>query len=722
MINNCEANVFRLYLALKNPNPMKKTRPVFSRLLSPALLLAIATSFLHSDAIADIVYVTSRPEGNPSPGGFNFPLYDEPNGGGSDTSAAGTGVGSPSRSGCRFFSNTFSNRVDGSVGFRVSPTLGVTGGVYRIHHNFNSVVGGNVSSNISLSVTCSLGGTLSFFNAGTNFIQAAGNPANQWKFLGYLTNDVESATPVIDFGYLGGHVAAGASQRLLVDCFRFTLDDPCLDIPVVGVTGPLSSNSNDVVVTGVSASATNVNVYQDSGLGMVLMGSKTSAITAGNNTVTVSGLVKNGIVAATQTINGQEACVPTAGTIVGGGANPRIRVTLSVRETASTGPVGASGSTAGVGANIHFLGASTRISSAPGDGPVLYPSNEWQTITFDRGTIRIANPASASGAIAEGGGYFPNDTVAVRVYAFRTPAETGEQIFSAVPAQATVITSNDFFAVNWTWSAVPDAEGYRLLRNYNSDNYTNFSTDVVATSFLDQNSGWGGLTPVTPILTQTNASVKWNIQTGSSPAGTQNDLQGQWGTIDAIAFAIDDLEDTGPYDLFIDNLQNGATVFQDFEGAPAKSVDYGFRNPSFSGSTSGNILSAPNQAIVSNDAADTGTKSLRVRFQWNSTINNRWLRFTTSGAVSQSPQINLDHPTSLRFLLLPVGATLPPAPAAPTLSVSRVGTATVVNWTGTHRLQAATDVTGPYTTITGVTNAPYTNTFSDSQKFFRLLD
>ena len=148
-----------------------------------------------------------------------------------------------------------------------------------------------------------------------------------------------------------------------MDTFRFTLVQPCLSIPVVGVTGPLSTNVNQVVVTGVSASATNVFVYQNSGAGMVVIGSKTTGVTAGNNTVTVSGLVKNAQVAATQKINGQEGCTPTSGLLVGGGANPAIRLTLSLRETASTGPVGTAGSTAS--ANLHFLGASGTSGGAP---------------------------------------------------------------------------------------------------------------------------------------------------------------------------------------------------------------------------------------------------------------------------------------------------------------------------------------------------------------------
>jgi hypothetical protein len=692
------------------------------------LLTLCSMAVLSSSSFADIVYVTARPQ--PSGTGANPDgTYAEISATGDDTSAVGIGTGVPSRSGCRyFFSSSFSNTTYAlsfpNPAVRLTPTLGVPGGIYQIHHNFSSTAG-NVSTNISLTVTCSVGGTLSFETAGTNFIRAAGNPATQWKFLGYLTNDVGSATPSIDFYYLDGHISASANNRLLMDCFRFTLDEPCLYVAPVGVTGPLSSNVNEVVVTGVSASATNVNVYQNSGSGMVLIGSKPTGVTAGNNTVTVAGLVKNAIVGATQTIDGQEGCVPTAGTIVGGGANPRIRVVLSVRETTSTGPVGASGSTAGIGANIHFLGASTRISGAPGDGPVLTPSTSWQTLTFDRGTIAIGNVSNLTAAVTADVGYSPNDTVTVRVYAYRDVPETSTRIFSRVLAQSAVYTSNDFFSVNWSWDAVPGVDGYRLLRSYNSDNYTNTYTDVLTTSFLDSNVQWNLLpsfTPVSPSDTQTNASVKWNAQTGSLiPAGTVNRLHGQWGTIDSIAFAIDDLEDTGPYDIFIDNLQNGSTLFQDFEGAPANTTSYGFGAPGNSGSTSGNILAAPNQAVVSNAAADTGSKSLRARFQWNSTASSRWLRFTTSGAVGQNPLINLDNPTSLRFLLLPVGAT-PVAPPAPTLNINQLGASTVVNWSGTHRLQQATNVTGPYTTISGVTNAPWTNTFSTPERFFRLVD
>lgn len=640
------------------------------------------------------------------------------------TSAISSNPEKPPTPGARAFGVGFTNTTP-DLGITINPALGVPGGVYRIYHVYSSTAG-NVSTNLIMGITNVADCTLSATNT-DKFQRQYGlvsGGANQYQFLGFVTNNPGTANPVITFYYVSGSVDAGAAnQRLVVDTFRFILNDPCLDIPNVSATGPLGASLNDVVVTGVSASATAVTVYQDSGAGMVQIGTLNAGVVAGNNSVPVTGLVKGAQVAATQTIGGTEGCTPTAGLVVGGGANPRVRVVLSVRETPSTGPVGASGSTAGVGANIHFLGASFRNGSAPGDGPVMYPSNDWQTITFDRGTARIGSPANLAGVRADGPGYLANDTVAVRVYAYQFVPGNGTQIYSTTPAESSTVTSNDTFVVNWTWDAVPGADGYRLLRNYNSDNYAVYSTDALTTSFNDDNTVWGGLAPVTPTFVQTNASIKWNAATGSTPIGTQNDIQGQWGVIDAIALAIDDLTDTGSYDFYIDNLKNGSTVFQNWESAVGNTAEYGFRAPGFSGSTSGNLLGAPNSSRVSVRAADTGTKSLHVKFQWNGTNNTKWLRLTTSTALGVSnPQINLDDPTSIRFLMLPVGGSLPAQPAAPTLSISNNAAGqTVLNWTGGHNLQASSLAPGTYTN-TGVTLGPWTNTLPDSEKFFRLSD
>jgi hypothetical protein len=274
---------------------------------------------------------------------------------------------------------------------------------------------------------------------------------------------------------------------------------------------------------------------------------------------------------------------------------------------------------------------------------------------------------------------------------------------------------------------VAGADGYRLLWNLNGADSVG-SVDVAGNSYADDYVSWLGANPVTPTNIQTTPSILWN----GTPAGSTT-IATKWGVIDAIAFSIADATDTGPYDLYIDNLQNGATVFQTFETAPAGTTDYGFRVPNFSGSTSGNILAAPNVGVVTNTVADTGTKSFRVAFQWQSTASTKWLRFTANNV--NNPQVNLDDPISIRLLLQPVGATLPAAPTAPTLSARNVGGKAVLNWTGGHRLQTSVNVPGIYTNVPQVLSAnvwtnitlgaflsPWTNTFTEPTRFFRLRD
>jgi hypothetical protein len=155
--------------------------------------------------------------------------------------------------------------------------------------------------------------------------------------------------------------------------------------------------------------------------------------------------------------------------------------------------------------------------------------------------------------------------------------------------------------------------------------------------------------------------------------------------------------------------------------------------PSFSGTTSGNILATPNVGVVTNNVSDTGTKAFRVSFQWQTLTATKWLRLTTSGV--NNPQVNLDDPITIRLLLQPAGATLPAPPPAPTLSANYIGGKTVLNWTGGHRLQTSVNVPGTYTNVvqgkttsnwTNVWNgnflAPWTNNFTEPTRFFRLRD
>ena len=543
------------------------------------------------------VYVTARP--SPSGSGPNPDGTYNDNGFGNDTSAKSTAPDAPPRSGSQYFGVGFTASTP-DFGVTITPVLGTPGGIYQVFHTYSSAAG-NVSADVVLGVTNAAGCTLSFTSS-DKFQAAFGD--SSWQSLGYLTNDAGSTAPAITFYYLSGTVDAGADLRLEIDCFRFNLLTPCLTVAVPSVVGPLGASVPKVTVAGVATNAASVAAYQDKGSGMVKIGQLAVTNPATSVVVPVTGLVKGARVSATQTVLGTESCVPATGPMVGGGANPRMRVAFSIRETPDSGPVGAIGTRTG---DIHFLGASTLIGGAPGDGPVLYPSNTWQTVTLQRG---------------------------------------------------------------------PD------------------------------------------YLNPTNSSIKWNSATGD-PAGTVNDIITPWGILEAIAIAIDDLTDTGPYDLYIDNLQNGSTVFQTFEGAVAGTTGYGFQSPLFSGSTSGYLLSAPNQAVVSNGAAGTGTKSLHVQFQGNGTNDTQWLRLTTYQLGD--PMVNLSDPISIRFLLLPPGST-PTPPAPPTLSVAKEAGQVMLNWTGAHNLQTATVVSGPYTNVTSVIVGPYTNSFVEPLRFFRLVN
>jgi len=495
----------------------------------------------------DIVYVTAcvsnctstttcgsgpNVDYNPNTGGL---IYNDM-GFGAYTSAKANAPDKPITPGSRYFSTSFysSSPAVPFVGIALNPALGVPGGVYRLYHVYSSSAG-NTSTNVVLGVTNLETCTLSFDET-DKFQRSYGVPVagqNVWQFLGFVTNSPGMSNPKIGFYYKGGGVNAGTSQRLIVEVFKFQYAEPCSFIPEVWVDGPLAANVPQVTVTGMDSAATRVTVYQDSGSGMAPIGSTDLLAPASTVSVNVAGLVKDAEVAATQTIGGQEGCVPTSGVRVGGGANPSIRLALNVREnTALTGPVGAVGS----GSIIHMLGTTSLLpGGGPAQGVVLTPSTSWQTVSFTRGV------------------------------------------------------------------------------------------DPLVT--------WAGTDP------------------------TPGTWDGAFGALDGIAIACEG--DSGPYDLYIDDLANGVHgVFQDWEAAPAGVAAYGFSSPGYSGTTAGNILGLPNESLVSNEAAYSGTKSCRVRFQFNSNTADKWLRLvTTEAAPVANPQVDTSQPISFRILLLPPGAT-----------------------------------------------------------------
>lgn len=648
-------------------------------------LIALAAFGLSPVAMADIVYVTARP--SPCTVTTNCPgpnmdgTYHENFVGFTlgDYGAAGTALGHPPTTVSRCYVGG-TPITDPDFGVDLTPTLGVPGGIYQIDYNFNSLAD-NTTEDVVFNVTCTDGGTLSFTETDV-FQRSFGKPATRWNTMGFLTNNPGSATPTIQFRYKSGQINAGTGNRILFDCWRFTLVEPCLAVPVVEVTGPLGADSDQVVVTKVSADATALTVYQDTGAGMTMIGTKTEGVTEGVNSVTVTGLVKGAKVAATQTIDGQEGCTPPdgIGVIVGGGANPRIRIAFSLQENpTATGPVGANG-TNGRTSMIHFAPATSLYGGAPGDGAlIIYPSNDWQTVTIDLGRQGIgeaANVAGEPGPAPDYSGYSPGNTVAVQVYAYKEFG--GNRVYSPVGAASPVVTSNEMFTVTWTWDAVEGADGYRLLRNWNDSGFTG-SVDVTgATTLLDTAyypTDWQeGEITVTPTTMQTTPTMAWN------PSVSNSVVAGEWAIWESIALANDDPTDCGPYDIYIDDLANGANgIFEDFEslevGTPAGAV---FNQPSFSGQST--VLPAPNSATITDVAAATGSKSIRVRWQYPGNGTNLWVRLNMYNTSARpNPLVNLNEPLSFRLLLLPVGVK--PVPPLGPVTISGLD-GTSLNYTG----------------------------------------
>ena len=391
---------------------MKKNNPVICttiiahappslRKLGAVLLLA---SMGTAPSFADTVYVSGcvsncvsttscgsgeNPNTNPDTGN---PVYTD-NGLSGYTSAKASGAAvadKPVTPGSRYFSTAFTNSSNPTYGIAVNPSVAVPGAVYRVDHTF-SAAAGNISTTVIVGVTNTAGCTLSWTNT-TLFQSAAGN--STWQTLGYLTNNPGSSDPQLTFYWVSGTVDAGLQMRMEIDTFRFVLNQPCLTVASPSVTGPLATNTPYVTVTGVATNATKVTVYQNSGSGMTSIGTTNLTNPGATVVVHVAGLVAGAQVGVTQTLGGQESCVPAAGTLVGIGPNSSLGVALSIRGNPNlTGPVWTTGG--GTNSNVYFLGASTLQSGgAPADAMIVSPSNNWQTITLQRGpdSLNPINP------------------------------------------------------------------------------------------------------------------------------------------------------------------------------------------------------------------------------------------------------------------------------------------------------------------------------------------
>jgi hypothetical protein len=561
------------------------------------LNLLVATPW----AAADVLIIESRS------GGQNYADYADT--GFSSSSLKSSASGCTTGIGCRYgFNNT------GACTITLSPTVAVAGGLYELDQTHGAAASTSVDIMVNVAVTggvfTNIPGGGSANNIWTTAFQGTGTNANVWKVVG----DVLLNPGVTQFSLYctttNTDLASGTA-RFVSDGYRLTYTgDPCLQGlgELYAIDGPLYVGQTNVTVPGVSASATNINVYTNG----VLIGSLSHGIVAGANVVPTSALVKGSYVTATQTgVNGVESCNNAQGTIVGGGSNPQIRVSLSLEtDTTLAGPIGAAGtSTSG---NYFFLDATGSagiggFGTAPAGGQVVYPSTNWQTLTFN-----------------------PGDT------------------------------------------------GYY----------------------------WAG-----------------------AFSGSEN-IQGNFAQLDAIAFCIDDLSDTGPFNIYIDDIMNGTNVIQNFESIPVGTVGSQFNLPGASTTTSGDLLAQspgtinPNVCVVSSVASSTGTNSCQISWQFDSTAAVNWVRLSaagTAGGTTAFPQLDLTQPISFNVLLEPVGQTAPLPPAPPTLFTSVAGSTLTLSWSGAYNLQVTTNLNPAAWSDVGVSSSPYSTSMTNtSHLFYRL--
>lgn len=159
-------------------------------------------------------------------------------------------------------------------------------------------------------------------------------------------------------------------------------------------------------------------------------------------------------------------------------------------------------------------------------------------------------------------------------------------------------------------------------------------------------------------------TVTFNYATdsGYTWAGTAGAVP-TFAILDAVSFSMEDPYNSGPYAIYVDNIMNGSTVIEDFETASAGAVEYLFNEPDYSGTTVGFLLSqtpgaiTPNVSVVSNAAADTGTNSTLLSWQFKDATASSWVRIPLIGIGKKNPQVDLSQPISMRLLVLPVGQT-----------------------------------------------------------------
>lgn len=137
------------------------------------------------------------------------------------------------------------------------------------------------------------------------------------------------------------------------------------------------------------------------------------------------------------------------------------------------------------------------------------------------------------------------------------------------------------------------------------------------------------------------------------------------GTLEHLAFSI--VDSTGPFVAYIDNVRqmipNANPLLSDTEVliSSFEEFDVGveamFQEPGFSGSTGGDLTGVA--SLVSDEAANEGTQSIRTEWSFIDGSLERWLRLTTFNATNlPNPTIQYNGTLLIDVMVVPEPATI----------------------------------------------------------------
>lgn len=187
-----------------------------------------------------------------------------------------------------------------------------------------------------------------------------------------------------------------------------------------------------------------------------------------------------------------------------------------------------------------------------------------------------------------------------------------------------------------------------------------------------------------------------------------------YAALESLAIAIDDT-DSGPYDIYVDDIKNGDTVIEDFENHTNGAPNITFVAPNVAtlpipGTT---FLDSPNSSAISQNHVYEGTNAYRIQYQFKDTNAVRWARVLANASIGKKfPQLDTSKPVSMRILVLPVGVTTDHKFNG---TVSEITNSKPAYTTGTNTIGVTVTGAGAYTfqwtfagnPITDATNATY---------------